>query len=103
MSSPDPSISHDIAPAHDAPSSGVQVPVVGVGASAGGIEAITSLLGALPADPGLILLIVQHLAPDHESHLAQIYGRVTPMPVREAQHGLKVEPNHVYIIPPDRV
>lgn len=103
MNSTDPNAPSDGLPTPDHPSSGVQVPVVGVGASAGGIEAITTLLSSLPSSPGLILLLVQHLSPNHESHLPEIYGKITQMPVQEARHGMKVEPNHVYIIPPDRV
>ncbi len=80
----------------------VLFPVVGIGASAGGLEAFTQLLRALPPDTGMAYVLVQHLAPSHPSALAEILSRVTPMPVLEAHDQETVEPNHVYVIPPDR-
>ncbi len=74
--------------------------IVGIGASAGGLEACTQLLKALPADTGLAFVFVQHLAPTHASALAEILSRVTSMPVTEVRDGREVEPNHVYVIPP---
>ena len=82
--------------------SGAAFPVVGVGASAGGLEAFTQLLKALPADTGMAFVLVQHLAPSHPSALAEILSRATRMPVTEVQAEPKVEPNHVYVIPPAR-
>ncbi len=79
---------------------GRSFPIVGVGASAGGLEAFAKLLRALPANPGLAF-IVQHLDPDHESLLSGILGRATSMPVTEATDGEAIEPNHVYVIPPN--
>jgi two-component system CheB/CheR fusion protein len=76
-------------------------PIVGIGASAGGLEAFTQLLANLPTDTGMAFLLVQHLDPHHESRLTDLLGRVTSMPVLEAEHGLAVQPNHVYIIPPN--
>jgi two-component system CheB/CheR fusion protein len=76
-------------------------PIVGIGASAGGLEAFTQLLKHLPPDTGMGFVLVQHLDPDHESALAQILTRVTSMPVREVQDELRIAPNHVYIIPPN--
>ncbi len=76
-------------------------PVVGVGASAGGLEAFTQLLKALPLDTGMGLVLVQHLDPVHESALAQILSRVTKLPVREVNNNQPVEPNHVYVMAPD--
>src|SRR5712692_5218753 len=76
-------------------------PIVGIGASAGGLEAFTQLLKHLPADTGMGFVLVQHLDPDHESALAQILARGTSMPVREVEDGLRIAPNHVYIIPPN--
>lgn len=78
-------------------------PVVGVGASAGGLEAFTQLLAHLPADTGMVFLLVQHLDPRQESHLANILAKVTVMPVLEATNGLLVQPNHVYVIPPNSI
>ena len=77
-------------------------PVVGVGASAGGLEAFTRLLRALPIDSGMAFVLVQHLAPAHDSALAGILSRATTMPVTEVMEERRVEPNHVYVIPPDR-
>ena len=76
--------------------------VVGIGASAGGLEALRQLLQALPPDTGLALVIVQHLAPAHPSALAEILSRATTMPVLEAHDEPRVRPNHVYVIPPGR-
>ena len=75
--------------------------IVGVGASAGGLEAFMELLKHLPADSGLGFVLVQHLDPTHESALTQLLGRVTAMPVSEAANGQAVLPNHVYVIPPN--
>ena len=76
-------------------------PVVGVGASAGGLEAFTDLLGALPAATGMAFVLVQHLDPTHESILPKLLTRATSMPVHEVRDGMAVQPNHVYVIPPN--
>lgn len=76
-------------------------PIVGVGASAGGLEAFTQLLKHLPLDTGMGFVLVQHLDPQHESALTHILTRATSMPVQEATNNLRVEANHVYIIPPN--
>ena len=76
-----------------------QFSIVGVGASAGGLEAFTQLLSNLPVDVGMAFVLVQHLDPDHESALAQLLARTTSMPVTEVTHGTAVLPNHVYVIP----
>ena len=81
---------------------GVPFPVVGVGASAGGLEAFTALFRAMPADTGMAFVLVQHLAPEHASSLAEIVSRSTPMPVAEVGGDLEVRPNHLYVMPPDR-
>jgi len=77
-------------------------PIVGVGASAGGLEAFSELLAALPANTGMGFVLVQHLDPEHPSLLAQLLSRTTVMPVEEARDGVRVAPNHVYVIPPNR-
>ncbi|MGH7653685.1 MAG: chemotaxis protein CheB [Gemmatimonadaceae bacterium] len=74
-------------------------PIAGIGASAGGLEAVTALLGALPDDPGVALVLIQHLDPDHESMLVTLLARATALPVHEAEEAMKVERNHVYVIP----
>ena len=75
-------------------------PIVGVGASAGGLEAFTQLLTALPADTGMAFILIQHLDPAHSSFLSQALGRTTSMKVLEVENGMRVLPDHVYVIPP---
>jgi two-component system, chemotaxis family, CheB/CheR fusion protein len=75
--------------------------VVGVGASAGGLEAFGRLLSHLPEDTGMAFVLVQHLDPRHESQLVELLARATRLPVLNATHGLALRPNHVYVIPPD--
>src|SRR5215203_1077465 len=75
--------------------------MVGVGASAGGLEAFTELLQSAPSDAGLTFVFVQHLSPHHTSALPALLATHTPMPVVEALNGVRVEPNHVYVIPPN--
>ena len=82
--------------AHPAP-----CPVIGVGASAGGLEAFQNFLMAAPADAGLAYVLVQHLDPNHESMLAELLSRRTTMLVRQVTDGMAVEPNNVYLIPPN--
>jgi len=82
---------------------GAAFPMVGVGASAGGLEALRQLLGALPPDTGMGFVIVQHLSPERESNLPEILSRATKMPVCEVSEACgehEVEPNHVYVSPP---
>lgn len=76
-------------------------PIVGIGASAGGLEAFTSLLEELPTDIGMAFVLVQHLDPTHESALPGILARATAMPVQQVTNDLRIEPNHVYVIPPN--
>ena len=75
--------------------------IVGIGASAGGLEAFKTFFTHMPADSELAFVLVQHLAPDHNSLLAELVSRSTAMPVLEATHGMRVEPRHVYVIPPN--
>ena len=74
--------------------------IVGIGASAGGLEACSSLLDALPADGGLAFILVAHLDPTHESLMVELLAAHTAMTVVQAQDGMQVEPDHLYIIPP---
>lgn len=76
-------------------------PIVGVGASAGGLEAFTALLARLPADTGLAFVLVQHLDPRHKSILTELLAKETKMPVHEVENGVIVQPDHVYVIPPN--
>ncbi|MEM1292393.1 MAG: CheR family methyltransferase [Cyanobacteria bacterium P01_H01_bin.162] len=85
------------------PHSEQSFPVVGVGASAGGLEAFTELLSHLPIDTGMAFVLIQHLDPNQPSALSEIMARATPMPVSVAADGLAVAPNQVYVIPPNQV
>lgn len=76
--------------------------VVGIGASAGGLEAFTDLVSAIPSDAGLALVVVQHLDPRHPSMLVDLLAATTAMPVQEVVDGIPVERNHIYVIPPDK-
>jgi two-component system CheB/CheR fusion protein len=75
-------------------------PVVGIGASAGGLPSLQRLLESLTSVTGMAFVIVQHLSPDHESSLPTLLGSRTSMPVLEAREGLALAPDHVYISPP---
>jgi two-component system CheB/CheR fusion protein len=76
--------------------------VVGIGASAGGLEAFTLLLRALPDQTGAGFVLIQHLDPTHESMLTELLSKATSMPVSEAKEDMEVERNHVYVIPPNQ-
>src|SRR5688572_17392276 len=76
-------------------------PVIGLGASAGGLEAFQTFLTNVPEESGYAYVLVQHLDPNHESMLAELLGRRTGMPVRQVVDGMAVEPNCVYLIPPN--
>ena len=79
-------------------------PIVGIGASAGGLAAFEAFFSAMPTDvdPGMAFVLVQHLAPDHKSILTELIKRYTRMHVYEVEDGMKVLPNCAYIIPPNR-
>jgi two-component system CheB/CheR fusion protein len=76
-------------------------PIVGIGASAGGLEAVTELLQALETGLGMAYVFISHLAPDHESLLPELLQKRTGMPVHKVVDGLRVKPDHVYVIPPN--
>jgi two-component system, chemotaxis family, CheB/CheR fusion protein len=78
-------------------------PVVGIGASAGGFEAIAQLLEELPANTGMAFVFVQHLDPTHKSGLTTLLSRLTHVVVTEIRHRTLIEPNHIYVIPPNTV
>src|SRR5213080_4815558 len=75
--------------------------LVGIGASAGGLDAFTQLLQHLPTDTGMGFVLVQHLDPAHGSALTELLAKATPMPVAEVKNRMRVEPNLVYVIPPN--
>src|SRR5438094_10503786 len=84
-------------PVHSFPS----FPIVGIGASAGGLEAFTQLLGSIPANTGMAFVLIQHLDPTHPSLLPQALSKATKMPVHEIQDGATLGPDHVYVIAPN--
>ncbi|MFC6224529.1 CheR family methyltransferase [Hymenobacter artigasi] len=77
-------------------------PLVALGGSAGSLAAFERFFRAMPADSGMAFVVITHLSPDQESELAQVLQHFTTMPVREASDGLRVRPNQVYVIPPNR-
>lgn len=99
---PEPEVATGVKPPAD-PDSPTTVsrkfPIVGIGASAGGLEAINDLLRHLPPDPGMSLVVVQHLDPRQESQLPEILAAGSKMPVRRAEDGLPIEENQVYVNP----
>jgi PAS domain S-box-containing protein len=76
-------------------------PIVAIGASAGGIEAVTALLKEVSPTNGMAYVIVQHLSPTHQSILPEIFEKKTTMKVHRVKNGIKIEPDNVYVIPPD--
>ena len=87
---------------NDAFPAGTLSPIVGVGASAGGLVALEQLLSHLPLRSGLAFVIVQHRDPHREGMLVELLQRHTSMPVLETRDQVQVEPDHVYVIPPGR-
>ena len=73
--------------------------IVGIGASAGGIEALQAFFRAMPPDSGIGFVIIQHLDPTHKSLTAELLSKITAMQVVEAEEGMCVEPDHVYTLP----
>src|SRR5258708_396438 len=76
-------------------------PVVGLGASAGGVEAVRDFFSAMKADSGMAFAIIPHLDPEHRSAFPEILAKVTSIPVTQARDAQTVEPNHVYVLPPN--
>ena len=75
-------------------------PVVGIGASAGGLDAFRQLLAVLPAGTGMAFILIQHLDPTHASMMVDLLAGHTPLTVQQATDGMPLEPEHVYLIPP---
>ena len=74
--------------------------VVGIGASAGGLEALEKLFEAMPADTGMVFVVIQHLSPDFKSLTDTLLARRTAIPIRQAENGMPVEPDVCYLLPP---
>ncbi|MEX1154352.1 chemotaxis protein CheB [Parvibaculum sp.] len=89
-----------VAPADEAFREPDDFPVVGIGASAGGLDACKKLVSALPADIGMAFILVQHLDPTHESLMVDLLAEHTTMPVQQAANGMPIERDHLYVIPP---
>ena len=77
--------------------------VIGIGASAGGLEVLQQLFACIPPDSGLSFVVVQHLSPDYKSLMADILGKHTSISVYQAENGMRVEPDTVYLIPPKKL
>ena len=75
---------------------------VGIGASAGGLEAIESFFTNMPPDSGMAFIVVQHLSPDYKSLMVELLSKKTAMPVHRAEDGMEVLANHIYLIPPKK-
>ncbi len=78
-------------------------PVVGIGASAGGLDAFKKLIATIPEDSGMAYILVQHLHPQHDSALPEILQRVSKIPVIEISDNVKVSPNNIYVIPSNKM
>jgi PAS domain S-box-containing protein len=87
---------HEATPAHPV------FPVVGLGASAGGVQALQHFFAAMPADSGMAFVVIMHLSPDRESHVAAVLQNTTTMPVTQVNETVTLEPNRVYVIPPTK-
>ena len=74
--------------------------IVGIGASAGGLDSLERLFTHLPTDTGMAFVVLQHLSPDFKSLMDELLSRRTQMPIRQAEHDMAVEPNTVYLLPP---
>src|SRR5665213_3280692 len=77
-------------------------PVVGIGASAGGLEAYTQFFEAMRPDSGMAFVLIQHLPPDRESMIVEIISKRTSIPVSQVEDGIEVKPDHIYVIRPGR-
>ncbi|ENO88027.1 chemotaxis protein CheB [Thauera aminoaromatica] len=99
-SPPAPAATTGAEPRDDAPAT--PFPIVGIGASAGGLEALEQFLGKVPPSSGLAYVVVQHLDPTHKGMIVELLQRATAIPVTQVEDGVKVAPDHVYVIPPNR-
>lgn len=86
----------------EAPRVRVALPVIGLGASAGGLQALKDFFTAMPAESGMAFVVIMHLSAKHESHAAELLQATTAMPVMQVTETVRVEPNHVYVIPPTK-
>jgi PAS domain S-box-containing protein len=84
------------------PRAGVAIPIVAIGASAGGLDALRAVLAKLPPDTGMAFVVIQHLDPVRKSALASLLSKATSLPVFEISRQIAVQPNHVYVVPYDK-
>ncbi len=77
-------------------------PVVGIGASSGGLQALQKLFAHMPADSGMAFVVIMHLSPAHESYAASLIQQATAMPVTQVNETVLIAPNHIYVIPPNK-
>lgn len=91
------------APLESAPAVRKPHHIVGIGASAGGLEALEKFFLHMPADSGMAFVVIQHLSPDYKSLMVELLSKHTPMKVLRAEDGMPVEPNRVYLIPPKKI
>ncbi|MGB3798009.1 MAG: chemotaxis protein CheB, partial [Alteraurantiacibacter sp.] len=75
------------------------LPIVGIGASAGGLEALKDLVGAIPERSGMAYVIVQHLSPNHESMMDRLLANHTQLPIKKIEEGMRVEADTIYVLP----
>jgi two-component system CheB/CheR fusion protein len=80
----------------------VPFPVVGIGASAGGVQALNTFFQHMPSGSGMAFVVILHLSPTHESHVDEILQNVTSMPVLQVNEPTPIRPDHIYVIPPNR-
>src|SRR3989442_5795 len=86
----------------ESPAKAPELAVVGMGASAGGLDAFKKFFDAMPADSGLAFVLIQHLDPTHESMMVELLAKHTAMPVAEVNNQMPIEANHVYIAPANK-
>jgi two-component system CheB/CheR fusion protein len=91
-----------VAPAQEERAESACPAIVGIGASAGGLEAFTELISHLPDDTGMAFVLIQHLDPKHDSHLTELLSKESKMPIAEVTGETRVEANHIYVIAPRR-
>src|SRR5690348_2087682 len=76
--------------------------VVGIGASAGGVEALQQFFANVPADSDMVYVVILHLSPDYESQLTEILRRETSIPITQVNEKVNIQPNHIYVVPPNK-
>lgn len=91
-----------IEPLHQEKDLAVDFPVVALGASAGGLASLEAVFESLPDNLGATYIVLQHLSSDFKSHMTELLGRVTSLPVHQATDRIALEPDHVYVIPPKK-